>query len=411
MGTGPSTVLSHASSTSPAVDVSGANCHVKDLKVEGNRGQGGQSAGIVLQGNNTVADDVWVVDAGTNAIYAHTAAGQRISNFLVQTPGTSGVLVSDAAKNVIVGPGHVSGADQSDTVGHSGVGVLGHASVTRDVTVASVHVEDSRGNGIRVEKIGSNAPEGVRVIGCHVDTTGLGDFDGEGINASGTDVIVDGCFVTDAWVTGILVYDAVENISIVNNIVKNSSQDTVSGNHPAIQLVPNNSTQTSVLVANNIGYDDQGSATQLEVVGISWASGGTTDAAIIGNTGRNNINAAPVSLSDNGKRAQIYQADNKGNGFLYPETSFAFLDGSSIPSVRNGRVFQTQNTSATTITEFIGGRESHDVVVVIGDSLTSFRHNYASATTKITLKAAADVVASDQDVHRFVLSGTTWYEV
>jgi polygalacturonase len=405
MGAGPATIISHMSSTSPAFNVSGANCHVKTLKLNGNRGQTDQGAGIILQGNYTTADGVWVVDAGSNAIYAHTAFGQRVRNFLIQTPGASGVLVSDAAKNVIVAHGHVFGADQRDIVGHSGVGILGHASVTRDVTVMQVHVQDSRGNAIRAEKIGGNAPEGVRIIGCHVDTTGLGDFDGEGINASGIDIIVDGCFVTTTWTVGVIVLGSVENVVVSNNIVKNSSQDPTAGDHPAIQVHPNGGTQTGVLVSGNIGYDDQATPTQATVVGVNWSAGGTTDATVTDNIGRNNINAQPVMLSDNGKRGQVWQSGNVGDGDVYPETSFSFTPSETAPSVRKGRVFQTNNSVGTTITDFVNGQESQQITIYFGDANTTITHG-----TNIILESGSNFTGAVNDVLPLVNIGGTWYE-
>ena len=85
----------------------------------------------------------------------------------------------------------------------------------------------------------------------------------------------------------------------------------------------------------------------------------------------------------------------------------SFSDGDTTPSVANGTVFQTANTSGTTITTFDDGSAGQIIYVLIRDNNTDF-----SDGVNLQLSKGADFTSgATNDVISFIcLDGTVWLE-
>lgn len=88
------------------------------------------------------------------------------------------------------------------------------------------------------------------------------------------------------------------------------------------------------------------------------------------------------------------------------DTFFTFTNGDTSPSVAGLPLWKTNNSGATTITSFDGGRTGQEILIVFGDSNTTINE-----TGNIKVIGAASITPSADDVIRFVYDGTYWREV
>jgi hypothetical protein len=101
----------------------------------------------------------------------------------------------------------------------------------------------------------------------------------------------------------------------------------------------------------------------------------------------------------------IHGSENITGGAL--STGFGtFADGATTPSVSGGNLFLTQNTTATTITDFTGENLGQTITILFGDNNTTVQ---ASGT--VLLKSAAAFAASTNDTLTLVAAQGNWYEV
>ena len=80
-------------------------------------------------------------------------------------------------------------------------------------------------------------------------------------------------------------------------------------------------------------------------------------------------------------------------------------DGDTTPDVSAGNAFKTANTSATTITQFDGGVEGQDLLLVFGDGDTTI--DFASGVN-ITGNGGADFNGAAGDTILFVRHDGIW---
>lgn len=81
-----------------------------------------------------------------------------------------------------------------------------------------------------------------------------------------------------------------------------------------------------------------------------------------------------------------------------------FAPQSTTPSVAEGAVFKTANTSATTITNFLDGYSGQEVTIIFGDSLTTVQSN-------ANVKLAASFTSTPNDTLKLVYDGALWREL
>jgi hypothetical protein len=82
-----------------------------------------------------------------------------------------------------------------------------------------------------------------------------------------------------------------------------------------------------------------------------------------------------------------------------------FTDQDATPDVSAARNFKTANTAATTITMFDGGTAGQEIVVVIGDALTTIDFT----GTNLKGNGGADWSPASGDHLRATFDGTDWY--
>jgi hypothetical protein len=81
-------------------------------------------------------------------------------------------------------------------------------------------------------------------------------------------------------------------------------------------------------------------------------------------------------------------------------------DLGTTPSVSGGNVFETNNTSPTTITDFINEDLGQTITIVFLDSMTTVQDN-----ANLNLNGSVDFVSSPDDTLTLVAVGGEWYEV
>jgi hypothetical protein len=78
--------------------------------------------------------------------------------------------------------------------------------------------------------------------------------------------------------------------------------------------------------------------------------------------------------------------------------------GVTTPDVSDGYAFKSNNSSATTITNFSGGADGQRIVVRVADANTTIQNNVSIVTA-----SGADITA--QGVYEFILDGSVWREI
>ena len=81
-----------------------------------------------------------------------------------------------------------------------------------------------------------------------------------------------------------------------------------------------------------------------------------------------------------------------------------FAAQSATPSVSEGNVFKTANTSATTITNLLDGYSGQEITLIFGDSLTTVQSNS-------NIKLSASFTSTPNDTLKLVFDGTLWREL
>ncbi len=139
-------------------------------------------------------------------------------------------------------------------------------------------------------------------------------------------------------------------------------------------------------------------------VGLSWTgwtiSGNHSDGA--GGYGFNIVSAS--SFTNNFFDPSNYSI-NAGlanyNGF----NSFGLTANSAAPSVANGRIWFTQNSNATTYTNFTDGVPGQQIVILVKDAHSTFK--FSSGTLKGN--SGAEWVAASGDFLACTYDGANWY--
>lgn len=85
--------------------------------------------------------------------------------------------------------------------------------------------------------------------------------------------------------------------------------------------------------------------------------------------------------------------------------AITFAEDDATPSVLGGTLFVTANANATTITDFGDGVEGQEIVVLIGDAVTTIDF---STGTNITGNGGSDLTAAAGDTIRFVNISGVW---
>jgi hypothetical protein len=79
--------------------------------------------------------------------------------------------------------------------------------------------------------------------------------------------------------------------------------------------------------------------------------------------------------------------------------------GTTTPSVADGNLFKTANTSPTSITNFLDAREGQEIKIIAGDANTTINNNSSIRTTTAAHKALTQDV-----IYRFIRDGILWRE-
>lgn len=131
-----------------------------------------------------------------------------------------------------------------------------------------------------------------------------------------------------------------------------------------------------------------------------WETTSTAEVEI-----RNPLSAGNGSVASGGK--QILVKDGLMTRWGYKEGSqlVTFADGDTTPSVANGNVFKTSNSSATTVTGFDDGSAGQVITVIFMDNNTTLDH---SATLR--LEGSVDWSPPAYSVINLVYDGSGWFE-
>ena len=147
---------------------------------------------------------------------------------------------------------------------------------------------------------------------------------------------------------------------------------------------------------NTIGLDCDGSLAQSNIQISNEQSSGTrgTGVRLLPN----------ADISNTRFQATFYSMDT--NWIVADKTKFlsTFAIGDTTPSVKNGRIFKTNNTTYTTITAFDDSYKGQEIKVIIGDSYTSI----ACAATSILCNGGVDWISQKNDYLNCINDGNNW---
>jgi hypothetical protein len=126
-----------------------------------------------------------------------------------------------------------------------------------------------------------------------------------------------------------------------------------------------------------------------------WGSEGNARANIVIQTGTRGIDIRARDETSNTEINKIVRVTSD------PPT---FAAQSTTPSVAEGAVFKTANTSATTITNLLDGYSGQEVTIIFTDSLTTIQSN-------ANFKLASTFVSTPNDTLKLVYDGALWREL
>lgn len=82
-----------------------------------------------------------------------------------------------------------------------------------------------------------------------------------------------------------------------------------------------------------------------------------------------------------------------------------FTDNATTPSIRNGRVFVANNSSSTTITNFVDGIDGQEIVIYFNNGNTTIQNN-----ANVKLAGAVNFVGTAADTLSLLNISGVWYE-
>ncbi len=98
------------------------------------------------------------------------------------------------------------------------------------------------------------------------------------------------------------------------------------------------------------------------------------------------------------------------------DSSFRLTNRASMPAgtttyaVGSVNGVLTANTGATVLTNLTGGFDAQEMLILVKDAFTTLKH-LAGGSGQLKNASGADIVASNGDVYKYVLNGTTWAQI
>lgn len=208
-------------------------------------------------------------------------------------------------------------------------------------------------------------------------------------------------------------------VTIIGNICRNNSQE-------GINILNSGSMGDSkdIIISNNLCIDNVDDGILLAVV---------TQSIVTENICRNNDDGIVLINADENIIARNICADNASDGIYVDASSDdniiadnlltgnvskqlneaggadntirIFADGDTTPSVKNGDIFKTANTGATTISIFDDGIKGQKITVIIGDANTVIDFT----GTNLKGNSGVDWSPTTNDHLSCVFDGTNWY--
>ena len=219
---------------------------------------------------------------------------------------------------------------------------------------------------------------------------------GKGLEFTNTNLIQ----VTGAW--------SVSNTGIGVNVASTSSNGLLSGSR-----VDGNGGHGVYIAADNVNV------TGCDIAANSAGSAGTADGVYIHSDATDTIVGGCRIHNKVATTPQRYGVnDNSTSTLISQDVSFkwnssgaingwlkAIPDGDTGPNVRSMNAMRTANTGATTISNFIGGREGQRINIIVKDANTTF--DFTGSNLKGN--GGANLAATLNDSIHCVYDGTNWY--
>lgn len=298
--------------------VNGAeNVTLDGFTVDGNKANqsSGYTYGIVTTSDNTTIKNLYVKDTRYEGINASDCINALIENNVVEDAGKPGVDTSNYGAGIKINSAQQAKVLYNRIDGSLSDGIMEKDDYSTEDTeyfeiignVITGVITDQRSsigvhggmqgkivrNNISDTADTANGVNGIRVVNYNEDNSDLiiGDNyiesvgssiefgvdnvivrdniikmfgengDGNGIFASGENIIIKGNQILGANQHGVFIYDGSSNVVISDNIIKNAGLN-YGGNTSGIRLWGSTYGLSNVIINNNIIYDDQATATQ-----------------------------------------------------------------------------------------------------------------------------------------------------
>lgn len=425
--------------------VAGANSIIEKMKFSGVSEDEAGGCAIEINGK----DGVWVNDCiitgfGESIIVFDaddfSITSNRLSNCgrwsIIFAKATNGLISNNIIKDAqlydgIKGNGNIYGDAtlyevsniiiDSNVISGSNRDGIDVASDSDSITISNNHITSCTLNGIEVKLLsGATAATRYNIIGNKIFTTGTAGIRIDDI----TDSRVSDNIIDSSSTDGLLC-DYSENIDITDNIVRNCNDDGIrikglSGNQSKYFNVIGNKCINNgngadngidigeytsyIVVRENYCYQNDSSKTN---VGIK-VTGTASDCIYV------NIedNYCPNSLTVSGIGISLgtHTGDNItiGNNTMSEAHVVVFADGATSPSIAGcNSLYQTSNTSATSITSFDNGSyEMKPFTIFFNDSNTTIVHG-----SGLKLAGAANKTFSGNSTLTLMRRNNVFYEV
>lgn len=297
--TGTSSV-SHVLVTGSSAD----NPVFEGFTIIGNRSAGGTANSIEVFASSGLVDRVRVENVAMTNAGQHAFLGEKFSGWItrntVTTPKNSGIRGRSGGTDLWITSNTIVG-DNSGVAGDGAIAVAcsGTIPCSNRLHILNNNIYSAGIVGIRVGAATSNWPVFAEVIGNNVDGAGGAiSGDGECITYEGRQGIIGFNNVQNCWSHGIQSFGNTQSLQIIGNKCRNVSLYTGGNAHACFEINLGNGstayTVTDLIIANNQGTDDQGTATSPYFIDFSDFStpgtGAISNVTITGNAGTNFIN-------------------------------------------------------------------------------------------------------------------------
>jgi hypothetical protein len=375
------------------------------------------TSGPVLQWNPT-ATDKWVsYQVIRDLQISRSTAGPVIQHTMIGGDQLNSRLFACKLENLLLGSGASTGTDATlDIEGalstsFRDVGVLGNSIGFRlknsshvEVSNFRTEIDRSLANGIVIEGGGNHVFVQTRI-------EGVDGGSGVRLDQGTKNILFCGLFFEGKLTNPQIDIRDASVITVINAALGSVAADNIvgikiGGSAKAIRLVEVYTTDFTTFpkagggqYAGCVALKVETGARYISVDGFNvaspWGSEGNARANIVIQTGTRGIDIRARDETSNTEINKIVRVTSD------PPT---FAAQSTTPSVAEGAVFKTANTSATTITNLLDGYSGQEVTIIFTDSLTTIQSN-------ANFKLASTFVSTPNDTLKLVYDGALWREL